>query len=177
MRNVKNAVNESANFCTGKLFKYICSYRDLIHCLNYCDFCSQCVIESVFASLSLAFSAAMIQHECSHSFSAIMLELNSSLNRNSGFVICPSHGATEIWSVYICTVWYRSSVCISRGDIHQKFANFVREMFTDVQLPVRQGWGWGQGEDASLLLPPPPYPAVYVTVHLYSSRTLFANCW
>ncbi len=36
--------------------------------------------------------------------------------------------------------------------------------------------GGGGGRRASLLLPPPPYPAVHFTVHLYSSRTLFANC-
>jgi hypothetical protein len=30
-----------------------------------------------------------------------------------------------------------------------QFTNFVREMFTDVQLPVRQSWGWGGGRHAS----------------------------
>ncbi len=40
-------------------------------------------------------------------------------------------------------------------------------MFTNVQLP---GLGVGAGKGAH-----PPYPVVHVTVHLYSSRTLFAN--
>ncbi len=32
-------------------------------------------------------------------------------------------------------------------------------MFTDVQLPVRQGWGWGQGEAGiHPAAPTPPLP-------------------
>ncbi len=64
-----------------------------------------------------------------------------------------------------------------RGDIHQQFVNFVREMFTDVQLLVRQGWGWGRGEACIPPAAPPPYPALHFTVLLFSSRNMFANCW
>jgi hypothetical protein len=31
-------------------------------------------------------------------------------------------------------------------------------MFTDVQLPVRQGWGWGRGGGTHPSLHPPPLP-------------------
>jgi hypothetical protein len=50
-------------------------------------------------------------------------------------------------------------------------------MFTDVQLPVRQGWGWGRGEAR---IPPAaptpltlPYTLLYIrTVHELCSRTV-----
>jgi hypothetical protein len=50
-------------------------------------------------------------------------------------------------------------------------------MFTDVQLPVRQGWGWGRGEAC---IPPAaptpltlPYTLLYIcTVHELCSRTV-----
>ncbi len=48
-------------------------------------------------------------------------------------------------------------------------------MFTDIQLPGL-GVGAGGGVHPSCC-PHPPYPAVHVTVHLFSSRTLFTNCW
>jgi hypothetical protein len=65
----------------------------------------------------------------------------------------------------------------SRGDIQQEFANKVREMFTDTQLPVRQAWGWGRGEAR---IPPAaptpltlPYTLLYIcTVQELCSRTV-----
>jgi hypothetical protein len=50
-------------------------------------------------------------------------------------------------------------------------------MFTDVQLPVRQGWGWGPGEaripPAAPTLLTLPYTLLYIfTVHELCSRTV-----
>ncbi len=67
----------------------------------------------------------------------------------------------RVHSLLHCTSWtlrlYSPIVCE------------LREMFTDVQLPVRQGWGWGAGGGAHpSCCPQPPYPAVHFTVHSYS---------
>jgi hypothetical protein len=50
-------------------------------------------------------------------------------------------------------------------------------MFTDVQLPVRQGWGWGQVEARIPPAAPTPltllYTLLYIcTVHELCSRTV-----
>jgi hypothetical protein len=42
---------------------------------------------------------------------------------------------------------------------------------------VGGGGGGGGGGTHNFCCPQPPYPAVHVTVHLYSSQTFFANCW
>ncbi len=66
---------------------------------------------------------------------------------------------------------------VAGGYIHQQFANFVREMFTDVQLPVRQGGEWGRGEARIPPAAPTPltlsYTLLYIyTVHELCSRTI-----
>jgi hypothetical protein len=88
----------------------------------------------------------------------------------------------RLWVTYLGTGLQAASadpqpLDLPPPSVHTQFANFVREMFTDVQLPVRQGWGWGRGKAC---IPPAtptpltlPYILLYIcTVHELCSRTV-----
>jgi hypothetical protein len=80
------------------------------------------------------------------------------------------HVHTSVSSTLVCMMY-------PRGDIHQQFANKVREMFTYVQYCVRQCIGWGRGEAAIPSAAPTPltlpYTLLYIcTVREQTSRTV-----
>jgi hypothetical protein len=64
----------------------------------------------------------------------------------------------------------------TRGDIHQQFANKVREMFTDAQCRVRQVRGWGRRGGEGVEAPPPaPCTLLYICTVRELCRELLVN--